>query len=230
VYTRFTKLPYGSPRASAGLDRTGVTFDNSFVSYSLCCPSRATFLTGQYAHNHGVFGNSPPVGGYDVFRAKHATNNLAVWLQRSGYYTALIGKFLNGYGRKGLDIGVPPGWSEWHAGIDLSYLGGTMSDNGRLDQLPSTEAGYQTDVWSHLAQDLIRRRAPSTQPFFLWLTPHVPHTGGPSDPGRSAADGQRRASADQGRRHDATASPVPQSFREPAAAHAAVVRRGRRLG
>ena len=42
----------------------GVTFDNSFVSYSLCCPSRATFLTGQYAHNHGVWGNAPPNGGY----------------------------------------------------------------------------------------------------------------------------------------------------------------------
>jgi N-acetylglucosamine-6-sulfatase len=92
------------PKTRALLAAQGVTFDNSFVSYSLCCPSRATFLTGQYAHNHAVLGNSPPVGGYDVFRARHSTNNLAVWLQRSGYYTALIGKFLNGYGREGTDI------------------------------------------------------------------------------------------------------------------------------
>jgi N-acetylglucosamine-6-sulfatase len=56
-----------------------------------------------------------------------------------------------------------------------------MSDNGRLDQLPATEDGYQTDVWSRMAQDLIQRRAPSTQPFFLWLTPHEPHAGGPPD-------------------------------------------------
>ena len=42
----------------------GARFKNSFVNYSLCCPSRATFLTGQYAHNHGVVDNAPPDGGF----------------------------------------------------------------------------------------------------------------------------------------------------------------------
>ena len=60
----------------------GATFQNSFVNYSLCCPSRATFLTGQYVHNHGVLGNKPPNGGFDRFQALHGNNNLAVWLQR----------------------------------------------------------------------------------------------------------------------------------------------------
>ena len=49
----------------------GATFKNNFVNYSLCCPSRATFLTGQYAHNHGVLGNSPPNGGFSRFEALH---------------------------------------------------------------------------------------------------------------------------------------------------------------
>jgi N-acetylglucosamine-6-sulfatase len=169
------------PKTRALLAAEGVSFDNSFVSYSLCCPSRATFLTGQYAHNHGILSNKPPAGGYEVFEAKHGTNNLAVWLQRAGYYTALIGKYLNGYGRHG-DTAIPPGWSEWHAGVILHFLGGKMNDNGRLHRLPATEDGYQTDVWSRLTQDLIRRRAPSPQPFFLWLTPHAPHTDGPPDP------------------------------------------------
>ena len=62
----------------------GVTFDNSFVSYSLCCPSRSTFLTGQYAHNHGVWGNAAPNGGYYKL---DSTNTLPVWLQRAGYQT-----------------------------------------------------------------------------------------------------------------------------------------------
>ena len=52
------------PNVKTLLADRGVTFDNSFVSYSLCCPSRATYLTGQYAHNHGVMGNAAPNGGY----------------------------------------------------------------------------------------------------------------------------------------------------------------------
>ena len=52
------------PNVQTLIAEKGVTFDNSFVSYSLCCPSRATFLTGQYAHNHGVMGQRPADGGY----------------------------------------------------------------------------------------------------------------------------------------------------------------------
>ena len=77
----------------------GVTFQRSFVNYSLCCPSRATFLTGQYMHNHHVLGNSPRTAASTASRPCTRNNNLAVWLQRAGYYTALIGKYLNGYGK-----------------------------------------------------------------------------------------------------------------------------------
>ena len=70
------------------LGEQGATFQNSFVNYSLCCPSRATFLTGQYMHNHGVLSNVPPNGGFNRFQALHGSNNLAVWLRGAGYYTA----------------------------------------------------------------------------------------------------------------------------------------------
>src|SRR6266508_6995054 len=82
----------------------GVTFDHNFDSFSLCCPSRATFLTGQYSHNNGVRGNAPPQGGY---QALDTSNTLAVWLQRGGYYTVHLGKFLNGYGRQN-PTEIPP--------------------------------------------------------------------------------------------------------------------------
>ena len=75
----------------------GTTFANSFVGNSLCCPSRATLLTGQYSHNNGVFSNRLPSGGYYKL---DSANTLAVWLQRAGYQTAHLGKYLNGYGTR----------------------------------------------------------------------------------------------------------------------------------
>ncbi|MBA2521896.1 MAG: sulfatase-like hydrolase/transferase, partial [Solirubrobacterales bacterium] len=113
------------------LGQEGTTFDNNFVSFSLCCPSRSTFLTGQYAHNHGVLGNSLPAGGYH--KLNHA-NTLPVWLQRAGYYTVEVGKYLNGYGKPD-PLEIPPGWNEWHAGVNLAFIGGTMNENGKLVQL-----------------------------------------------------------------------------------------------
>ena len=83
----------------------GTTFANSFVANSLCCPSRSTLLTGQYSHNNGVFSNQFPSGGYYKL---DSSNTLAVWLQRAGYHTALVGKYLNQYGTRNANE-VPPG-------------------------------------------------------------------------------------------------------------------------
>src|SRR4029079_15831748 len=160
----------------------GVTFTNSFVNYSLCCPSRATFLTGQYAHNHGVWTNTRPDGGFDRFEELHAHNNLAVWLRHAGYYTALVGKYLNEYENK---PPVPPGWSEWHAVAPDPYrpYDYTTNDNGTLNRHGDRPRDYEQDVLTRKAVDLIKRRAPGPQPFFLWLTYSAPHSGGPyTDP------------------------------------------------
>jgi N-acetylglucosamine-6-sulfatase len=167
----------------------GVTFTNSFVSYSLCCPSRATLLTGQYAHSHGVRTNTPPSGGYSKL-APTLGNSLPVWLQRAGYTTAHIGKFLNGYGRTSPDTEVPPGWSEWYGALDdpdahtggtYTMYGYTLNENGAIVHYGSTPdvvdpATYQTDVYSAKAEDFIRRRAPGRKPFFLSVAPLASHT------------------------------------------------------
>lgn len=156
----------------------GVTFANSFVSYPLCCPSRATFLSGQYAHNHGVMGIAPPTGGYGRF---DKANSLPVWMKRSGYYTSHIGKFLNGYGSD-TPADVPPGWDEWKGSVDPSTYrmwGYTLNENGVFNTYGSEDiedpALYQTDVYRAKAVDFIRRRANKRAPFFLSLAPLAPH-------------------------------------------------------
>jgi arylsulfatase A-like enzyme len=166
------------PHVSKYLFDQGVRFSKSFVSLSLCCPSRATLLTGQHAHNHTVWSNGAQSGGYEWFKFMHAYNNLATWLQSAGYHTAHIGKFLNGYGA--LDpTEVPPGWSEWYGSIDpTTYLfyNYKLNENGRVVQYGSSERDYQTDVYARKAVDFIRRRASASGPFFLWVAFLAPHT------------------------------------------------------
>jgi N-acetylglucosamine-6-sulfatase len=155
----------------------GVTFKRAFVSYPVCCPSRATYLTGQYAHNHGVMGLYPPTGGYGRL---DKANTLPVWLQRAGYHTSHIGKFLNGYGDQ-QPADVPPGWDDWHATVDYSTYrmwGYTLNDNGRFrtygspfDEQPGL---YQTHVLTDKALSVIDERS-GRVPFFLSLNFLAPH-------------------------------------------------------
>lgn len=162
----------------------GAVFANNFVSFSLCCPSRATFLTGQYAHNHGVKGNLPPEGGYG--NLDH-TNTLPVWLQNSGYYTAHVGKYLNGYGVQDSSTvageppyEIPPGWSEWYGTLDpstYSYFDYFINENGQINYYGSNTTDYNSDVFSRKAVFFIQRAAQSTSPFFLSVSFLAPHAG-----------------------------------------------------
>jgi N-acetylglucosamine-6-sulfatase len=192
----------------------GVTFDNNFDAFSLCCPSRATFLTGQYSHNNGVRGNAPPVGGYD--KLDH-TNTLPVWLQSAGYYTVHLGKYLNGYGRRN-PREIPPGWSEWRGLVDPTtyrYYNYTMNENGVLTTYCANRdpSCYQTDVLREKANEIIRRRTPQG-PFFLWVAFLADHSGGPREPG----DPVGFATPDPAPRHANhfanTPMPTPPSFNE----------------
>lgn len=120
--------------------KRGMTFNQYYVSYPLCCPSRVSLLTGRYAHNTGVKGNIQPNGGYFGFSFRGAyRHNLAVWLQRAGYRTIHVGKFLNGYGEEPYSSGteIPPGWSAWHTVLNSDtthyYYGYELNDNGQID-------------------------------------------------------------------------------------------------
>jgi arylsulfatase A-like enzyme len=120
------------PNVKRLLAARGTTFAHAIDSFPLCCPARATFITGQYAHNHGVAGNFWPYGWYGM---KHRGNILPTWLQRAGYRTALIGKWLNGYGAKDAHGEVPKGFDIWRGLLDVSaydYYNFVMNRNGRL--------------------------------------------------------------------------------------------------
>jgi arylsulfatase A-like enzyme len=165
---------WAMPNVQRLLVDRGATFDNSFVNYALCCPSRAAFLTGQYAHNHGVFDNALPYGGYA--KLDH-TNTLPVWLSGAGYRTIHVGKYLNGYGSKDPTT-VPPGWTDWHALVGESvyqYFGFTINDNGVPRRYPRLPAYYQTDVLARKAVDMIRSAAGGERPFFMWTAFVAPH-------------------------------------------------------
>jgi N-acetylglucosamine-6-sulfatase len=161
------------PKTRALLAPRGTSFTNSFVALPLCCPSRSTFLTGQYVHNHGVLANGGPHGGYP--RLDHS-NTLPVWLQEAGYYTAHVGKYLNNYGLSSPE--PPPGWSRWFALIDPTtyrLFNYTVSDDGTPVSYKNAAKDYQTDVIAAKAEEVIRARAGSGQPFFLSVAPTSPH-------------------------------------------------------
>jgi N-acetylglucosamine-6-sulfatase len=201
------------PNVKTLLADRGVTFDNNFVSYSLCCPSRATYLTGQYAHNHGVWGNSAPNGGYYKL---DSTNTLPVWLSRAGYQTIHIGKYLNGYGTRNAKE-VPPGWGLWYGSVDPTtyrYYNYTLNENGNTVNYGTGVGNYQTDVYARKAVELITRQAADPRPFFLSVAFLAPHSGGPRDPD----DPTGQATPSPAPRHRnlfrTQALPVPASFNE----------------
>lgn len=158
----------------------GVTFTNAFVTTSECCPSRASILTGQYAHHTGVVENFGKTGSYPKFNER---SNLAVWLHDAGYETALVGKYLNDYTVYG-NHHVPAGWSIWRAMDSVPeerYYDYTLNENGELVHFGTRAADYSTDVLAGKAIDYIQR---AQEPFFLYfapIAPHLPATPAPRD-------------------------------------------------
>jgi N-acetylglucosamine-6-sulfatase len=153
----------------------GVDFTNAFVVNPLCCPSRASILTGNYSHRTGVYENTD----YNVFRRRDESSTIATWLDRSGYRTALIGKYLNGYGLD--DRHVPPGWDRWvaFARHNAAYYDYNLNVDGRVVHHGYGRADYSTDLLASAADAFIAS-TPSDRPLFLYFAPFAPH--GPQTP------------------------------------------------
>jgi N-acetylglucosamine-6-sulfatase len=152
------------------LGAQGTTFRNSYVSYPLCCPSRATFLTGQYAHNHGVT-TDQQYGQLDN------SNTLAVWLRRAKYRTAMVGKYLNGYGVINRRE-VPPGWSQWFGltgGTEQHRYGYLLNENGKVHKYGRSPQNYIDYTLDAKVNGLLKEWAISPKPFFIYYNPNNPH-------------------------------------------------------
>jgi N-acetylglucosamine-6-sulfatase len=172
------------------MEHEGETFSNYFVTDSLCCPSRASILTGRFPHDTRVFDNSPPEGGYSVFHERgEEAETFAVALQRRGYRTALMGKYLNGYKPGAREGGrrpyVPPGWNEWDvAGNGYPEYGYRMNSDGHVHQYGHRPSEYLTNVLARKGLGFIRGAAAGRQPFMLEIAtfaPHAPYVPAPRD-------------------------------------------------
>jgi N-acetylglucosamine-6-sulfatase len=155
----------------------GIRFTNAYVTTPLCCPSRASILSGLYAHNHGVLTNGGSRGGWRKF---DDSSTIGTWLQAAGVRTMLVGKYLNLYGR----TSVPRGWNEWFAIKDTGqkYYDYEVNDNGRTKFYGDKERWYSTDVLTQQAIGALQHN--TTQPFFLYLSfegPHSPATPAKGD-------------------------------------------------
>jgi arylsulfatase A-like enzyme len=161
----------GMPTVEQALVGHGVTFTNSFVVNSLCCPSRSSILTGQYSHSTGVYLNAPPHGGFPSF---HDTRTIATVLKSAGYTTGLFGKYLNRYGVAAHDASyVPPGWDHWTAFLGKTkYYDYRLLDQRRVRRYGRKPSDYSTDVLARKAASFV---AHARGPFFLEFTPFGPH-------------------------------------------------------
>jgi N-acetylglucosamine-6-sulfatase len=181
----------GMPNVMSEIAGQGTTFNRAYVSFPLCCPSRATMMRGQYMHNHGVRGNFPPQGGWPKFQP-HEASALPVWVRAAGYHNVHIGKYMNGYPTQNGELPVPVGWDEWYGKVseDALYFNYQLIEKSgesappRVTFYGDQPLDYQTDVFSDRAADFVRDHPVSQEPFLvdLWFnSPHGPFEPAPRD-------------------------------------------------
>jgi N-acetylglucosamine-6-sulfatase len=209
------------PSLRAAVGNHGLTFQNSFSPYPLCCPARASFLTGRYAHNHRVYWHQAPYG-YGAF---DDSRTLATSLRAAGYTTGFIGKYLNRYGPAISKVSgrrsyryVPRGWTDWRASIDATrglgvhggtynYLDTPFNVNGEVDN--RYRGRYQSHVIGGFSVDMARDFSRRGNPFFMYVNYVAPHFGGPREPD----DPPAFLTDDRGNRQDVRTPARPPSVR-----------------
>ncbi len=155
----FTGHPFVKTPNFDRIAREGVQFTNAFAATPLCSPNRASILTGQYAHSHGIIDN------VDRSEQTHRLITFPLLLNRAGYETAFIGKW-----HMGIDDTRRPGFDEWLSIKGQGYyFDPDVNDNGESRKIP----GYATDIFSQRAAEFIRRER--DQPFLVYLSHKAIH-------------------------------------------------------
>ena len=160
---RYDTMPY-MPRTVDRIFDQGVNFERAYVTLSRCCPSRATILTGQYAHNHGVIVNADPLEGATFVEA----------LSDAGYRTGLVGKYLNSYPLTPADPPRPE-FDTWVGMIsgpnNATYFDTQLNVNGVWTE----HSGYQTEILLEYVLEFVAESETDERPFFLQFSPYTPH-------------------------------------------------------
>src|SRR2546425_2655960 len=163
----------------------GTHFPNGAVTTPLCAPSRASLLTGRYAHNHGTQQNwvakdDPAVpenrarGPARFFQ--QVDSSLPVYLQRTGYRTAVFGRYFPLLARFDTEL-IPhpvPGWDEYALIADIPHAGFDVNENGTRRWI----ARFSTDYLAGMAERFLDEAAADgdDRPWFLYIAPATPHS------------------------------------------------------
>jgi arylsulfatase A-like enzyme len=176
---RFDTL-WAMPVLTERVAAPGVTFPDAFVTNPLCCPSRASILTGNYSHTHLVYRQAPPFGRFEWFDDR---STLATWLHDAGYRTGLFGKYLDGYQHAAVTGYVPPGWDRWVAFVHSAQVDYSLTIDGEVHGYQGVQE-HATEVLTDEVVSFIRG---SAGPVFVEFAPSVPHAPAIPSPGDESA-------------------------------------------
>jgi len=201
-----TVTPVAMPNLTQLMIAQGSSFNDYVVTTPLCCPSRATTVTGEYGHNNGVLRN-------DYADLIGKSNVLPAWLQRAGYNTAHIGKFMNGYGSfAGGQAEVAPGWDLWFTQFEnKAFYNWKASKNGKTVTYGEEDSDHLTEVTNKRATIWTKKLAKKPEPFYMQLDYYAPHGANGRD--RRCLAGPVPAPRDEGL-FDSQPLPEPPNFNE----------------
>lgn len=156
---RFDTINEYMPRTQARIFDAGISFANAYATTPLCSPSRSSIMTGMYASHHGVLNNDSTL----------KVTTLVPRLQQAGYYTGLVGKYINSE-----DATPKAGYDYW---IGMPSLGNYTNPRLNVNGVWKNLQGYLTYLLRDYAIDFLKKaQARGNQPFFLFFDPRTPHT------------------------------------------------------